>query len=214
MGTGGDKYLILFNKVYKNRLENITFSIKRNEFVFIYTDEEALSVLRELISGVKQPDSGIIKLLNKDDSALKIFENEVGIVFKDNILLPERTVAENLKFVMEIKKQPLVYFQHRSKRILDLVNIKSYHNSKPKELLPHQLKRANIAQALLTYPSILILEDPTYSLDEVNSRAIFHLSEEINQLGTTIVFLTTDKDIISQNKEKRVVYLKQEEMSG
>lgn len=199
--------MILFSKVYKNRLENISFSIKRNEFAFIYTDKKTLGILRELMSGVKKPDSGIIRLLNAGKS-LSMYKSGVGIVFSDNILLPERTLVENLKFIMEIKQQPFAYFKYRINRVLDLVKLGSYCNSKPGELLPHQLKRANFAQALLTYPSIIILEDPTYSLDEVNSRAIFHLSEEINKLGTTIVFLTTDEEIIGHDGEKKVVYLK------
>ena len=213
--------MILLNQVSIKQeneqiLKNITFSVKRNEFVFVYDNQnKSIKLLRELLTGRKNPDSGLIRLLNNKDISkdMDILKVEVGVVFKENILLPERSILDNFNFILEIKGLSESYYKSRVRKVLDLVNLKKSYKLRPDELLPHQQVRANIAQALLSYPSILVLEDPTSKLDEVNSQALLHLVERINDNGTTVVFLSTDKELVFRNK-KRTICLEEGEIMG
>lgn len=189
--------MIVFNRVCKNGLKNLSFNINRGEFVYIYdASERVLEVLRDLMSGKEKPESGVIRWLNCYNFNPELLKGDIGVVFKDNILLPDRTLAENLQFIMEIKGLNRGYFNLRLIRVLNIVGLEGYQNFRPGELLGHQLVRANIAQALLNYPSILILEDPSSRLDEVNSQAIIHLLKKINRLSLTVILLSSDKRLV------------------
>lgn len=189
--------MIVFNRVCKNGLKNLSFNINRGEFVYIYdASERVLEMLRDLMSGKEKPESGVISWLNCYNFNPELLKGDIGVVFKDNILLPDRTLAENLQFIMEIKGLNRAHFNLRLIRVLNIVGLEGYQNFRPGELLGHQLVRANIAQALLNYPSILILEDPSSRLDEVNSQAIIHLLKKINRLSLTVILLSSDKRLV------------------
>lgn len=201
--------MIIFNQVYKREkeieLKDLTFSINRGEFVFIFNDRrEILELLFKLISGEVRPDNGIIRWLKNFSYNSEANKREMGIVYNDNIFLPTRTIRENMNFIMEVRGGSQKYYESRVKKVLNIVGLFKKADCYPGELLPHQIVRANIAQALLNYPSIIILDDPTKNLDEVNSQAIFHLVEKINKLSTTVVFLSSDKDIIIRNRKRLI----------
>ena len=206
--------MILFSnvsrKVSKNiNLCNISFKINRNEFVFIYDEnKKSLSLLRELLCGSLKPTEGLIRIMNYK-STPDIFNKEIGVVFRDNILLPGRSLNQNYKFILDFMGEDRNYKEIRCDKILDIVGLKSCGDLFPKDLLYHQLVRANIGQSLLLHPSFVVIEDSTLKLDEVNSQAIYHLLEKINRLGITVVFLCSDQRMISRNKNKRVIYLKE-----
>jgi cell division transport system ATP-binding protein len=188
------------------KLKNIEFNIKRNEFVFIYNENSLiLKILRELLSSERKPDSGIIRWWNEYIPA----KGGLGIVYLKNILLLERTLEDNLNFIMEVKGIPSLYHKVQIERIINIVDLKYMLNTKINKFLPYQLIRANIAQALLNFPGIIILEDPMLNIDELNSRGIIHLLEEINKQGITIIYLSSEKSILKCSK-KRIIYIETE----
>ncbi len=208
--------MIIFNQVYKEekgvKLKNLTFNIKRGDFVFIYDqDRDTLELLRKLMSGAASPDRGIIRWLNGYNFSSSVVKGEIGVVFRENILLPSRSIEENLRFIMEVRGLSRDYFIPRVNKLLNMVDLLECRNSKPGELLLHQLIRANIAQAMLNYPAILILEDPTVGLDEVNSQAIFRLLEKVNALSITVLLLSSDRKLVHRN-HKRLIKLERGEM--
>ena len=210
--------MIIFNQVekYKNGariLNKISFQINQNEFVIFYSnDDNVLSALRKLLSTESNPDNGLIKVSNKYDHKKDFFDNKIGIVYQQNILLNDRKLTENCKFILNVKNIARDYFQKRIDRVLELVDLEFAKNLTPKELLPHQLVRANIAQALLNYPSLLIIEKPTLNLDEVNSKGIIHLLETINNYGITVVLLSNNKKLVNGNNTGRVIFLEKGEV--
>jgi ABC-type ATPase involved in cell division len=201
--------LLLFNQVCKDELINLTFTINNGEFVYIYEqDIHKLQLLRDLMQGVTEPESGLIKRLNDTH-----ISRDIGVVFRENILLPERTLRENFRFIMEVKGIKTVSFKTRLRKIVDIVGLKGLEELRPGQLLTHQLVRANIAQALLGYPSILILEDPTVVLDEVNSQGIFRLLKNINRFSITIVLLTSKRKPVHGDKI-RIIKLEESNPKG
>jgi len=201
--------LLLFSQVCKDELINLTFTINNGEFVYIYEqDIHKLQLLRDLMQGVTEPESGLIKRLNE-----RYIPRDIGVVFRENILLPERTLRENFRFIMEVKGIKTVSFKMRLRKIVDIVGLKGLEELRPGQLLTHQLIRANIAQALFGYPSILILEDPIVSLDEVNSQGIFRLLKNINRFSITIVLLTSRRKPVHGDKI-RMIKLEESDPKG
>jgi ABC-type ATPase involved in cell division len=207
--------MILFSDVSKKvdnevYLKNISFKINRSEFVIIYDNhQKSLNVLCDLLYENKEPSDGLIRIMNRYEKKSSLFDREIGVVYRENILLPGRSIEQNYRFIMNVMGENRKYHRIRSKKILEIIGLSGDEDLLPSELLPHQLVRANIGQSLLFHPSIVIINDTTAKLDEVNSRAIFHLVEDINSLGITIVFLSSDKKLISHNKIRRVIYLKE-----
>jgi len=209
--------MIRFIQVTKTPyLENISFNIKRNEIVIIHNSNHTLlRLLLDLIRGKKEPDSGIIRLLNNYQSGEKILAHEIGIVFKESLLLDNRNLIDNFKFIIDIMGLNRIYFNARIKKILKLVNLQTCKNLTPDRLSLHRQKRADIACALLVYPSILILNNPFMGLDEINSRAIYHLLEEINCLGITILILNSEQNfLVNKKRQKRIIYLNKGEITN
>ncbi|MFW6035142.1 MAG: ATP-binding cassette domain-containing protein [Halothermotrichaceae bacterium] len=197
--------MIIFNRVTKNEIKNLSFYVNPGDFIYIHNDsKKSIDTFFKLLNGTIKPTHGVIRFLSGGSYSTKVPRNKIGIVFNDNILLPDRTIEENLKFIMHIKKIDMKYHQNRIKRILEVVDIKKYLNEKPGNLLDHQLLRANIAQAIINYPPVLVLDNPTYKLDEVNTQSIYHLLKRLNHLSITIVLLSCKNNIIMDNDIRKI----------
>ncbi|ACL70386.1 ATP-binding cassette domain-containing protein [Halothermothrix orenii] len=200
--------MIIFNQVFKKvkdtQIENLSFNINHGDFVLIKANNDRiLKLLRDLLTGKVAPDKGMIRWFNSSYYSTSVKRENLGVVYKDNILLPRRTLLENLRYIMTVKGVSPKFVKPRIKKLLQIVDIYDKSNLTPDELLDHQLVRANVAQALVNYPSMLLLEDPTRDLDEVNAKGITHLMEDINRLSTTIIWLTSD-NIIMDNRKKLI----------
>ena len=138
--------------------------------------------------------------LNKiDRNEIPKLRRDLGIVFQDFQLLSDRTVNENLKFVLKAtgwtKKEEI------SKRINDVlasVHLENYNNKMPHELSGGEKQRAAIARSLLNNPKVILADEPTGSLDPKKSEKIIELLKEINEKGTTVVIATHDYEIIKK----------------
>ncbi|MFW5855739.1 MAG: ATP-binding cassette domain-containing protein [Bacillota bacterium] len=192
------------------RLKDITFSINNNEFVFIFTErKDALNTLFKILSGRQRPEEGRIKYFEQGEQKSDIFKKEIGVVYHDNILLPDRSLRDNYRFILEAAGEGDKYCNIRLQRVLQLVDLDIMGESFPANLLSHQLVRANIACALLFYPSVIILEDPTSALDEVNARAILSLLEKLRALHMTVVLVSSDQRLLVSARKHRLLYLKE-----
>ncbi len=205
--------MLVFDQVSKGSLRNISFQIKSDEFVILYNDDIAkIELICNLITGKQKPESGLISFLNYENIYDPLIRRYLGLVYKDNILLPERTIKQNMLYFFDIKGLYSLKPEMRIKEILDFVNLKNYLDRKPLELLPHEKVRANIAQALLGCTRLLVLENPTDKVDEVNTRSLFNLLTKISKSGITVFVLTSDCKLLLPGRKKKLIVLKEEEL--
>jgi len=197
--------MIIFNKVTKKNIKKFSLYISSGEMVCIYdNDSKKTKCLFNILNGTEQVEKGMVRYLDRGSYCNNPTNGLIGFVFNEDILLPERTIKENLKYIMRIKELDMSCCDTRIRRILDIVDLKRYHNQKTKELLPHQVVRANIAQAILDYPPIIILENPLANLDQVNSQGIIRLLKRLNKFSMTVVLLSNNNDLIL-GKEVRLL---------
>lgn len=197
--------MIILNNISKGKIRNLTLYIKSGEMVCI-NDEKSSNVntLFKLLSGQEKPDEGVIRYLDKGVYSTKAPKNLLGFVYKNNILLPDRTLKENLQYIMQIRELDMHNHQIMIRRILDIVDLKHCIHKKPGDLLKHQIIRANIAQGILNYPPVLVLEDPCLDLDEVNTQGIIHLIKRLNKFSMTIILLSSSRKLL-RGKDLRLI---------
>lgn len=199
--------MLILNQVSNGIIKNLSFYIGYGEYVYLFSkDNQVITELFKLLRGTIKPESGVINWINNKGKPGHP-KSDIGVVFKENILLPDRNLKENLQYIMEIKNLDMTCADTRIKRILEVVDLFYCRQKKPVDLLPHQLVRANIAQAILNYPSVLILEEPTRKLDQVNTQAIIHLLRELNKLSMTIILLSSKN--LPTGKGIRTINLKE-----
>ena len=185
--------------------DNINLSINKGDFIYLVgeTGSGKSSLVKSLYAEIKISAGNIFVAnydLNKiDRNEIPKLRRELGIVFQDFQLLSDRTVSENLKFVLKAtgwtKKEEI------SKRINDVlasVHLENYNNKMPHELSGGEKQRAAIARSLLNNPKVILADEPTGSLDPKKSEKIIELLKEINEKGTTVVIATHDYEIIKK----------------
>ena len=202
-------------KTYKNgvnALYNIDLDIKKGEFVFVIgATASGKSTLIKMLYRQEKPSYGEIYVggINvakiKNNKVYKL-RRKIGIVFQDYKLLPKLTVYENVAFALEIYGLPTNEVRKKVLKALDLVGLKSRTKSYPNELSGGEQQRVAIARAIVNSPKLLICDEPTGNLDPDTSLEIMKVIEKINELGTTIVMATHDREMVNKMK-KRVVLL-------
>lgn len=200
-------------KVYNNKsvaLEEVNLTIKPNEFVSIVGKNGAgKSTLIKLLIGEERPSKGRILFGSYEVNKLRLselpeFRRKIGIVFQDFRLLATKTAYENIAFALEVDGKSQSEIQEFVPQILDMVGLSDRAFNFPHELSGGEKQRVAIARALIHQPMLLIADEPTGNLDPLNSAEIVKLLVKINELGTTVVLVTHNKDIVN-NLHKRVV---------
>ena len=169
------------------------------------------STLVKMLYRQEKPDSGYINVGGIDVTKLKNskvykLRRKIGVVFQDFKLLNKLTVYENVAFALEIFGLPKKEIYDKTIKVLDLVGLKGKAKNYPTELSGGEQQRVAIARAIVNGPKLLICDEPTGNLDESTSFEIMKVLEEINNLGTTIIMVTHDTDIVKRMK-KRVILL-------
>ena len=195
------------NAVYDMNLE-----IKKGEFVFVIgASGSGKSTLIKMLYREEKPTKGEIYLggINvakvKNSKVYKL-RRKIGIVFQDYKLLPKLTVYENVAFALEIYGLPSSEIRKKVLKALDLVGLKSRTKSYPDQLSGGEQQRIAIARAIVNSPKLLICDEPTGNLDPDTSLEVMRVIEKINDLGTTIVMATHDREMVNKMK-KRVILL-------
>ncbi|AEF16567.1 MULTISPECIES: cell division ATP-binding protein FtsE [Thermoanaerobacterium] len=203
------------SKKYKNDIiavSNINFTIDNGEFVFLVGPSGAgKSTILKLLLREEIPTTGSIFVDKKDITKLKRKEvpylrRNIGVVFQDFKLLPNKTVYENIAFALQIVEAEPKYIRRRVPMVLSLVGLSERANSYPQQLSGGEQQRVSIARAIVNEPSILVADEPTGNLDPDTSWEIVKLLSEINKRGTTVIMSTHAKDIVDSMK-KRVIAL-------
>lgn len=202
-------------KTYKNGINavyNMNLGIKKGEFVFVIgASGSGKSTLIKMLYREEKPSHGQIyvggiNVAKIKNSKVYKLRRKIGIVFQDYKLLPKLTVYENVAFALEIYGLPSDEVKRKTLKALDLVGLKSRIKSYPTQLSGGEQQRVAIARAIVNSPKLLICDEPTGNLDPDTSLEIMRVIEKINDLGTTIVMATHDREMVDKMK-KRVVLL-------
>ncbi len=202
-------------KTYKNgvvALYDFNLSIQKGEFVFVIgASGSGKSTLVKMLYREERPDKGSIIIGGIDVARLKnrkvyVLRRKLGVVFQDFKLLPKLTVFENVAFAMEVFGEEKSVIQKRVLEVLDLVGLKNKVRQYPDQLSGGEQQRVVIARAIVNNPKLLICDEPTGNLDPDTSMEIMKVLENINNLGTTIIMATHDRDIVDKMK-KRVILI-------
>ena len=143
-------------------------------------------------------------LVKMADKEIPYFRRQLGIVFQDYRLLPDRTVYDNVAFAMQVIETPYRKIKRRVNDVLDLVGLRKRAHAYPTELSGGEQQRIAIARAIVNDPILLIADEPTGNLDPETSWEIMDIFREVNKSGTTIVMATHDREIVDE-MEKRVI---------
>lgn len=202
-------------KTYKNgvnALYNIDLDIKKGEFVFVIgATASGKSTLIKMLYRQEKPSYGEIYVggINvakiKNNKVYKL-RRKIGIVFQDYKLLPKLTAYENVAFALEMYGLPNNEIRRKVLKALDLVGLKVKTKSYPDQMSGGEQQRVAIARAIVNSPKLLICDEPTGNLDPDTSLEIMKVIEKINDMGTTIVMATHDREMVDKMK-KRVILL-------
>ncbi len=203
------------SKRYKNgvtAIYNMNLKIKKGEFVFVIGSTGCgKSTLIKMLYREERPTSGQVLVGGLDVGKLrnsKVYKlrRKLGVVFQDFKLLNKKTVYENVAFALEIFGVPKDEIHSKVLKVLELVGLKHKAKNYPTELSGGEQQRVAIARAIVNGPKLLICDEPTGNLDEVTSMEIMSVLEEISKMGTTIIMVTHDTEIVNKMK-KRVIVL-------
>ena len=198
-------------KVYENgalALDHINVHIEKGEFVFIVGASGAgkSTFIRMLFREVLPTDGSLIvngqDVVHMDHSDVPYLRRGLGVIFQDYRLLPDKTVAENVAFAMQVIEAPRRKIQHSFNAVLDIVGLRDKYKCFPSQLSGGEQQRVAIARAIVNHPALVIADEPTGNLDPDTSWDIMDIFKRINADGTTIVMATHDKGIVDAMKRR------------
>ena len=202
-------------KVYKGdvvAVRDLSADIQKGEFVFLVGPSgSGKSTFLRLLLKEEEPSSGRIWVAGKDIAQLTgwkvpYLRRNIGCIFQDFKLLPNKTVYENVAFALEVIGRPRHVVRAQVPQILDLVGLAKKHDNLPNELSGGEQQRVSIARAFVNRPLILLADEPTGNLDPSTSEGIMRLLDRINRTGTTVVMATHDQSIVGRMR-RRVIEL-------
>ena len=210
--------MIVFEDVQKiyepgvTALDGVSFTIEKGEFVFVVgASGSGKSTVIRLILKELEPTQGRIVVGGRDLGRLKrskvpLLRRNVGCVFQDFKLLPNRTAAENIGYALRVQGQSSAEIRKKVPEVLNLVGLPHKMNSRPEELSGGEQQRVSIARAFVNHPPLLVCDEPTGNLDPDTSVGIMQLLYRISRTGTTILMVTHDREMVDKMR-RRVIAL-------
>lgn len=204
-----DKVKIKIND--KKNLSNINLTVDEKDFIYLIgkTGSGKSSILRTIYADMPI-NNGEARVLKYNLTTIKrkeipFLRRKIGVIFQDFKLLPDRSVAKNLEFVLKAtewkNKQKI---EERIDNVLEKVKMNDYSNRYPHELSGGEKQRVSIARALLNNPKLVLADEPTGNLDPATSMEIMNILNSINLNGTSIIMATHDYELISKNPKKTI----------
>ena len=211
--------MIRFEKVTKSyaalgraALSEVTVEVEKEEFVFLVgASGSGKSTFLRLVLREARPTAGKVYVAGKEINRLPQWKvpalrRQIGTVFQDFRLLPNKTVAQNVAFALQVIGKPRAHVNRVVPETLELVGLDGKATRMPDELSGGEQQRVAIARAFVNRPMILIADEPTGNLDPSTSIGIMKLLDRINRTGTTVVMATHDAAIVDSMR-RRVVEL-------
>ena len=195
-------------------LNNVSLEVAKGDFVFLVgASGSGKSSLMRLMLREDVPTSGSVHVLGENlkrisSRRVPYFRRKLGVVFQDFRLLPNKTVAQNVAFSLEVIGKSSAFISDAVPEVLKLVGLAEKADRYPNELSGGEQQRVALARAIVNKPALLLADEPTGNLDPATSLEIMNLIERINAAGTTVVMATHDRGIVDRLR-KRVVELQQ-----
>jgi cell division transport system ATP-binding protein len=193
-------------------LTDVSFVIEKGDFVFVVgaSGSGKSTVIRLLLKEI-EPTSGRIVVGGRDLTRLKrskvpYLRRNIGCVFQDFKLLPDRSAAENVAYALKVQGEGSNSIRRKVPEVLNLVGLAHKMSSLPDELSGGEQQRVSIARAVVNHPPLLICDEPTGNLDPDTSVGIMQLLYRINRAGTTVVMATHDREMVDKMR-RRVIAL-------
>ncbi len=217
--SDGDPLIRLesISKTYSEGVEalhDVSFSINKGEFVFIVGPSgSGKSTLIKILLKELDPTSGNIHVAGSDLGTLKRrqvsrYRRNIGVVFQNFELLKDRSVYENIALAQRVIGVPKRKINRNVSSMLSLVGLNDKIKVNPEELSGGEQQRVALARALVNRPTILLADEPTGNLDPGNAWSIMELMNEINKLGTTVIVVTHNPEVVDA-MQKRVIAMKE-----
>jgi cell division transport system ATP-binding protein len=219
-GAVAARAMIVFEnvrKVYEPNvvaLEDASFVIEKGEFVFLVGPSgSGKSTMVRLLLKELEPTHGRIVVGGRDLGRLRRskvpqLRRNIGCVFQDFKLLPNRTTSENVAYALKVQGESRSAIRHKVPEVLGLVGLTHKVNSYPDELSGGEQQRVSIARAFVNHPPLLVCDEPTGNLDPDTSVGIMQLLYRINRSGTTVVMATHDREMVDKMR-RRVIALEE-----
>ncbi len=191
-------------------LADVSLEIEKGDFVFLVgASGSGKSSLLRLMLREDVPSTGAVYVLGENlvgipSRRIPFFRRKLGVVFQDFRLLPNKTVAQNVAFSLEVIGKSAGFIQEAVPDVLRMVGLEEKANRLPSELSGGEQQRVALARAIVNKPSLLLADEPTGNLDPKTSDEIMALIDRINQNGTTVVMATHDRGIVDR-LQKRVI---------
>jgi cell division transport system ATP-binding protein len=210
--------MIVFDSVRKiyepnvAALTDVSFVIEKGDFVFVVgASGSGKSTVIRLVLKEIEPTSGKIVVGGRDLTRLKrskvpYLRRNIGCVFQDFKLLPDRSAAENVAYALKVQGEGSSSIRRKVPEVLNLVGLAHKMSSLPDELSGGEQQRVSIARAVVNHPPLLICDEPTGNLDPDTSVGIMQLLYRINRAGTTVVMATHDREMVDKMR-RRVIQL-------
>ncbi len=201
--------MIIFQNVTKtyshglSALDKVSFKIQPNEFVSLVGRSGAgKSTIIKLLIGAEKPTKGQIFFgsyeINKlKSSEMPEFRRHIGVIFQDFRLLSRKTAFENVAFALEVEGRSEREIRELVPQVLEMVGLREKMHNFPAELSGGEKQRVAIARAMINRPDVLIADEPTGNLDPFNTWEVIKLLTKINELGSTVLLATHDKEIVN-----------------
>ncbi|HEY4663271.1 MAG TPA: cell division ATP-binding protein FtsE [Candidatus Humimicrobiaceae bacterium] len=208
------------SKIYEDNtvaLKNINLVIKKGEFLFLVgpSGSGKSTFIKLLIKEIEESEGSIFiagrNICNLKSNRIPQLRRNIGCVFQDFKLLPNKTIFENVAFTLEVIGKPVYEIKIQVPQVLKLVGIYSKINSYPHQLSGGEQQRVSIARAFVNRPPILLADEPTGNLDPGTSEGIMKILSRINLIGTTVLMATHDRNIVNSMR-RRVVELEEGEI--
>ncbi|MET0201315.1 MAG: cell division ATP-binding protein FtsE [Gaiellaceae bacterium] len=193
-------------------LQDVSFDIDKGEFVFIVgaSGSGKSTVIRLVLKEIELTRGKIVvggrDLARLKRSKVPMLRRNVGCVFQDFKLLPNRTAAENVAYALKVQGESQEQIRRKVPEVLNMVGLTHKMASLPDELSGGEQQRVSIARAFVNHPALLICDEPTGNLDPDTSVGIMQLLYRINRSGTTILMATHDREMVDKMR-KRVIAL-------
>jgi cell division transport system ATP-binding protein len=201
-----------YPKQARPALHDVSLEVDKGEFVFLVgASGSGKSTFLRLVLKEERPSQGHVHVAGKDLGKLSSWKvprlrRQIGTVFQDFRLLPNKTVVQNVAFALEVIGRPQSQIQKTVPEVLDLVGLADKADRLPGELSGGEQQRVAIARAFANRPIILLADEPTGNLDPTTSVGIMKLLDRINRTGTTVVMATHDSQIVDSMR-RRVIEL-------
>ena len=186
-------------------LDDVSLEIGKGEFAFLVgASGSGKSTFLRLVLREDRPTSGGVFVAGKDLSRMPNWKvphlrRQIGAVFQDFRLLPNKTVAQNVAFALQVIGRPRSHIRKVVPEVIDLVGLAGKEGRYPDELSGGEQQRVAVARALVRQPDLILADEPTGNLDPERSHELMELFKEINYQGTTVVVATHDRSLIASH---------------